>query len=418
MERMIMPRRLNTSYNVSTNHQLLERYGYVEERLFGTLAGWIWATPRLEHKIELGQMAYEDALQADVLRRRAAELTPATEAPLLSPDLTGMEQFCNEVANAASLAERLVGVFRVIKPALIEAYEQHLRLTDDLLDGPTAVALRPILTTEKAHLAWAAETLPAVLADAGQAQAAADWEAHLWAAWRAMGGITEQAPLAGPPVYRDAATPRAATTFPARDGRHRLVTVQEYAVASMGETPNEVVRHLLYQNTYGEMEAEDLLGQLLAHTPELPWQMRLDLARQMWDEARHAEMSWRRMEELGGPPDPLPPVPPLILAVVGDTVDPLERLIVLQRAIEGRVTERHRYRVVHLARDLGDAQTARLFEYIVADERSHIGNSVWIDRLVGNDPARIARLAAIEAQAERTLEDMLSRRTDSTVRAG
>jgi rubrerythrin len=413
-----MPRRLNTSYNVSTNRRLLERYAYVEERLFSTLAGWIWTTPRLEHKVEFGQMAYEDALQADALRRRAAELTPATEEPLQPPDLARLEQFCNEVANARSPVERLVGVFRVVKPALIEAYEQHLEQTDDLLDGPTSVKLRPIVAAEKEHLAWAERTLPILLGEARQRQVAADWQSHLWSAWRAIGGVSERSPQADQPVYRDASAPRPETAFPARDGRHRLVSVQDYAVASMGDTPNEVVRHLLYQNTYGEMEAEDLLGQLLAHTPELPWQMRLDLARQMWDEARHAEMSWRRMEELGGPPEPLPPVPPLILGVVGDAVDPLERLIVLQRAIEGRVTERHRYRVVHLARDLNDPQTARLFEYIVSDERSHIGNSAWIDRLVGDDPARIARLEAIEAQAERVLEDMLNRRADSTVRAG
>jgi hypothetical protein len=37
--------------------------------------------------------------------------------------------------------------------------------------------------------------------------------------------------------------------------------------------------------------------------------------------------------------------------------------------------------------------------------------------LVGDDPERMARLQAIEAQAERVLEDMLNRRADSTVRA-
>lgn len=413
-----MPRRLNTSYNISTNRRLLERYAYVEERLFGTQAGWIWTTPRLEHKIDLGQMSYEDALHADTLRRRAAELTPATEAPLQPPDLTPLEQFCNEVANARTLVERLVGAFQVVKPALLKAYQRHLEAIDDLLDGPTSVLLRPLIAAETEHVAWGEAALQAVAAEAGQAQRGAVWKQHLEAAWQAIGGLGDEPAPGSAPEYRQATTPVPETAFPARDGRHRLVSVEDYRVASMGETPNEVVRHLLYQNTYGEMEAEDLLGQLLAHTPELPWKMRLDLARQMWDEARHAEMSWRRMEELGGPPDPLPPVPPLILTVVGDAVDPLERLIVLQRAIEGRVTERHRYRVVHLARDLNDPQTARLFEYIVADERSHIANSTWIDRLVADDPERIARLAAIEAQAERVLEDMLNRRADSTVQAG
>jgi len=246
---------------------------------------------------------------------------------------------------------------------------------------------------------------------------AAAWERHLRAAWQSFGGVRGEAPAGPPPVYLRPEPPFTDTTrFPARDGRHRIVPVEAYAVPTMGETPNEVIRHLLYQNTYGEMEAEDVLGQVLANTPNLPWQMRLDLARQMWDEARHAEMSWRRMEELGGAPDPLPPVPPLILGVVGEAVDPLERLLILQRTIEGRVTERHRFRVVHLARELNDPITARLFEYIVADERSHIGNSAWIDRLVGEDAEKIERFHRIAAESERALEAMLSRRTDTTVR--
>ena len=78
----------------------------------------------------------------------------------------------------------------------------------------------------------------------------------------------------------------------------------------MGATPEEVVRHLLYTNAYGELEAVEVLGRVLADARELPWPMRRDLFRQLWDEARHAEMSWRRMQELGGPPEPLPPAPP------------------------------------------------------------------------------------------------------------
>jgi bacterioferritin (cytochrome b1) len=411
----MQPRRLNTAYNISTNRRLLERYSYLTERLFMMQAGWIWTTPDFDHKIELGRLAYEDVLQADALRRRAAELAPATEEPFQPAAHEALRLFCNEVANAPTLGERLVGVFRLLKPALVAAYQQHLAESDELLDGPTAVVLKRLVAEQTEHIAWGEAMLAACLMDPPQAHVAEHWEQHLRVAWHVIGGVRGEA--GSQPNYQRPQSPAPETTFPARDGRHRIVPVKEYAVASMGETSNEVVRHLLYQNTYGEMEAEDLLGQLVAHNPDLPWPMRLDLARQMWDESRHAEMSWRRMLELGGPPNPLPPVPPLILTVIGEAVDPLERLIVLQRAIEGRVTERHRFRVIHLARDLNDPITARLFEYIVADERSHIGNSAWVDRLVGDDPARQARLQAVEAQAERVLEDMLNRRTDSTVRA-
>ena len=76
------PRRLNTAYGVSQNRWLVQRYAYLEERLFTTLAGWVWSTPVLEHKIELSRLSYEDALAADALRRRADELFPRTTEPV------------------------------------------------------------------------------------------------------------------------------------------------------------------------------------------------------------------------------------------------------------------------------------------------------------------------------------------------
>ncbi len=182
----------------------------------------------------------------------------------------------------------------------------------------------------------------------------------------------------------------------------------------MGTTPVEVVRHLLYTNAYGELEAVEVLGRALADARELPWAMRRDLFRQLWDEARHAETSWRRMEDLGGAPDPLPQAPPVILGVMAEVGDPIERLLVLQRVIEGRVVERHRLRVSTVARDLGDPVTARIYEYIVADERQHVGNSEWIPKIVGDDPERIARLEQLQTVCEAKLEEILARRIDQT----
>jgi hypothetical protein len=103
-----------------------------------------------------------------------------------------------------------------------------------------------------------------------------------------------------------------------------------------------------------------------------------------------------------------------------ELTDPLERLLVLQRVIEGRVTERHRYRVYYLAAELGDPTTARLYEYIVADERAHVGYSDWIPRLIGDDPERLARLDRLHAEAEQLFESILTRRLDKTagMRAG
>ena len=409
-------RRFHTAYNVSANNWLLRRYACVEERFFTMLSGWIWTTPGLEHKIELARLAYEDALHTDALQGRAGELYPPTEAPPRPAATEMLTALGNEIANAETLAERLVGVFRVLKPDLLAAYRQHLAETDEITDGPTAAILKRLIVEEEEHLAWGNQVLENLEADAKIARQAAAWENHLHNLVRATGTVRQPGAQPGlSPAFRNPAPPRVdLQRFPARDGRFQIVPVDEYQVHSMGETPNDILRHLLYANTYGEMEAEDMLGEVIMNAPEFPWPMRLDLARQMWDEARHAELSWRRMEELGGAPQPLPPIPPVILGTVGEATDPLERLIILQRAIEGRVAERHRYRAIHIARDLGDAQTARLFEYIVADERAHIGYSEWIEQQIGADPERLKQLEQRQLEAEQRLEDILSRRIDTT----
>jgi hypothetical protein len=407
---MVRAPRLHTAFDVSTNRWLLHRYAYLEERLLATLAGWIWSTPPLPLKVVLGEHAYLDARHADALRRRVEELAPSTEAPPRAPDLLLLETFANEVANAPTLPLRLVGVYRVVKPLLLQAYQVHLARTDDLTDGPTAWLLRQLVAEEAAQVAWGEATLATLLqTEADRAEAAA-WEAHLRGAWQTIGGVHDHP--TGTPAWRNPHPPeRNLTTFPARDGRFHIVPVDRFQQAP-GETPEEKVRILMYSNAYGEMEATDVLGRVLADAPELPWAMRLDLARQMWDEARHAEMSWLRLEELGGPPHPTPPIAPIIYECVEGIVDPLERLVVLQRAIEGRVSEYHRFRAKHLAVAYGDVKTARLYEYIVADERAHVGYSDWLDRLTRDDPERRARLKAAQERAERKLERFIAGRAD------
>ncbi|MCC6628680.1 MAG: ferritin-like domain-containing protein [Chloroflexi bacterium] len=413
-------RRLNTAYGVSDNRFLMRRYAYVEERLFTTIAGWTWDTPSLEHKVEFARLSYEGALAADALRRRADELFPPTAAPERPPALAALDRFCNEVANADDPAERLAGAIRVVKPHLLAAYRRHLAETDDIIDGPTAAVLRRIIPEVEDHIAWGETALAEVTATPAAAARARAWEAHLRAALDAIGGVCGEGGGALPAYRRPDPPARDLTDLPARDDRFNIVPVEDYAVASMGDDKNEILRHLLYSNAYGEMEAADILGRVLADAPELPWSMRLDLVRQFWDEARHTEMSWRRMEELGGPPHPTPPIPRLILEPLKGLSDPLERLLVLQRVIEGRVTERHRYRVHYLTAELDDPVTARLYEYIVADERAHVGYSEWIPKLIGDDPERLARLDRIHAMAEPLFERILTRRQDRTagMRAG
>ncbi len=371
------PRRLGSAYGVAENRHRLRRLAYLEDRLATALAGWIWTTERFDDKLRLAVLAYESAQAADALCARIAELAPSTAERQWELQVGDLEELANGVENESAPGARLAAAAALLE-RLRSAYAEHLAATDDLADGPTARMLRALAGPTGDRIALCAEAACLPAAPDGSAPA------------------------------------RFLATAPARDDRFDVATLETYRVHEMGATPQDVVRHLLYTNAYGELEAVEVLGRALADARELPWAMRRDLFRQLWDEARHAEMSWRRMDELGGPPEPLPPAPPVIHGIMAEVADPLERLLVLQRVIEGRVVERHRLRVSTVARDLGDPVTARLYEYIVADERQHVGNSEWIPKIVGDDPARIARLEQLQAACEAKLEEILARRVDAT----
>ena len=89
----------------------------------------------------------------------------------------------------------------------------------------------------------------------------------------------------------------------------------------------EGFRHKFHQLLYGEVETTDRMGKMLAEFPDLPWEMRMELAHQMWDEARHIEIVAKAVEEeLGGELGYGPW--PLVWWWMQNETDPLRRITV------------------------------------------------------------------------------------------
>src|SRR6185503_5353994 len=60
------------------------------------------------------------------------------------------------------------------------------------------------------------------------------------------------------------------------------------------------VRSMLHREYNNEVQNAEIAAQMLVDFPDAPWELRLALARQCWDETRHARMFLRRCIELGG----------------------------------------------------------------------------------------------------------------------
>ena len=173
------------------------------------------------------------------------------------------------------------------------------------------------------------------------------------------------------------------------------------------------VRSMLHREYNNEVQNCEVAAQTLADFPDAPWELRMQLARQCWDEARHAEMFIRRVIELGGRKGESP-IKNGDWAIVG-MIDTLAgRLLVQHRLFEGGVIDSFR-QVAAGFRDSGDERTAELYEVILADEIQHVrfGNQ-WL-RIFSAEPATVMKMAHAMSFVGTTLAALRPRDDDESL---
>jgi hypothetical protein len=127
---------------------------------------------------------------------------------------------------------------------------------------------------------------------------------------------------------------------------------------------------------------------------EVPFELKLDMARQCWDEARHTEISVKLTEHMGTEIGEFSESTFLYEAACNP--DPVLRLTGVNRALEGLAID-----VFNTMRDFGDISGDPVLEFcedwMLADEVTHVKmGSDWLRRMTEKDPERRER--ALEFQ--------------------
>src|SRR5437762_8449781 len=127
---------------------------------------------------------------------------------------------------------------------------------------------------------------------------------------------------------------------------------------------------------------------------EAPFQLKLDMARQCWDESRHVEISVKLNEHMGTDIGEFAEQTMLYEAACNP--DPVLRLTGVNRALEGLAID-----VFNTMRDFGDTTGDPVLEFcedwMLADEVTHVKmGSDWLRRCTADDPER--RESALEFQ--------------------
>ncbi len=156
-------RSLHGRWDVDSTSRRIRNYRYAEEWMMMILGGWVATIPELPVKTGLGKIIYQDSVHADWLGKRLPELRAGRS--LRNASLPGNDGFAGLVQEIAApegpdqTIEKLVGLFRVLKPHLIDVYERNCRETDQIADAPTIELLQDIVAKEREHVAWAEQVL-------------------------------------------------------------------------------------------------------------------------------------------------------------------------------------------------------------------------------------------------------------------
>jgi uncharacterized ferritin-like protein (DUF455 family) len=359
------------------------------------LGAWIAGTPELNDKITLAYHLYDHAALADQIGQRIHDLI-AERPAVPSPANPGLIPFLEELAALTTPEAQVAGLHQVLLPALLESCREHLEHANPVADEPTLRILYQAAETLEDHLIWGARQ-PA------DPETAARLRALLTAAGGLHGEDRPQAPASrsgeqanageGPAVVR--VRPHL-VPLPARDSRFRPLGEGERMPRAKPLTTLEGRIRLLHIALINlEIPAIEVCGRMIAEFPDAPWELKLDLARQIWDEARHAAMCADRLQELGGQLGQFPYHHKVWEhAIAGKTL--AERFITTQRIHEGNGLDQ-----TLLARDAlaeaGDLASSQIMDYILADEVIHVRNgNKWIQRLVPDPEERAALLRKVE----------------------
>jgi hypothetical protein len=183
--------------SVEDSAKLIRHYRYVEERMMRTMGGWIALTPELPAKLLLGRHVWDCAQHTDLWGRRLPELrATAQQSEPANPSVVRFMDLLEGEEGYAETPERLVGVYRVLKPHLASVYERHLTSANPVYEPPTRRILERCLDEERRHAAAGRLVLERLTAESDRRARAAAWEERLVAALGAAGGITGDSPVA------------------------------------------------------------------------------------------------------------------------------------------------------------------------------------------------------------------------------
>ena len=149
----------------------------------------------------------------------------------------------------------------------------------------------------------------------------------------------------------------------------------------------------------GELQALEAAGRTVWDFPEAPWEFKMNMARQCWDEARHVQIYEKLLLHHGGEVGMYGESTFLFECCCAD--DPALRVAGVNRGLEGLACDVFRD-VLDFAQKTGDEVTHQAVDYVLADEITHVRfGSEWVREFTKGDPERFKQAQDFRREVDR-----------------
>lgn len=155
------------------------------------------------------------------------------------------------------------------------------------------------------------------------------------------------------------------------------------------------LQHRIHSTLVSVMQAMEGAGRTVCDcTAAVPWECAMDLARQVWDRARHVDIFMQLLAHVEGYIGEAPETIRLSSCAYAPT--PEERVTGVNRGSAGLAGD-GLVQLIALAKHSGDPVLERALDFVLADEIMHMRlRSTWLRALPADAPERLRK--ALECQ--------------------
>lgn len=404
-----LERSLETDMNVKLSMAVLKAFYDCHILLMHCMSGWIIKIEEFEIKVECAHHIFYHSLAAKRLSERLLDL--GLQKTELYQSNNRLNTLIEEVKTAQSISCFLSGVYLVILTSLIQAERQYLLDASHLLDMPSIYCIKHILVDMEEALEWGLKICRAYKStDQSKRNQVEQWVQHLNLILQAIGGIIgkDQNPQVLPMLihqYKPFIRPVAY----GRDARFKTFSHTRNYKELEALLPNESDEYLkelfcMICIQRDEIDAFETFADVLYDLGnQTPLELQFDLARFIWDEARHAEIGHKSLEKLGIDPFEVP------CSTIGIKV----RSSMPPAAAFAQISIFGELNIVTPIRCLSqkgfgccDKSTGITFDYILADELLHLKKGrKWVQFLHGGKDMALIQEETRIAAAKRLVEE-------------